>query len=383
MPGLTTSARASVVRRGLARTRKARPVYCAVLLVLAGVTAGAQSAPPVRRAVELLTIAPGVYVASRSGPPGLILDSNSVLIVNADDVVVVDTGATPSGARETLAALRALTPKPVRTVINTHWHDDHVLGNQVYREAFPDAEFIAHAGVPTLADATAASRRLFLERAPRMLAELHVALDQGKSLSGGASTDEERRSYQHDCWMLDRVMTEWPNVVTVLPTRTVSDRLMLTRGARRIEIRTLGHGHSPGDLVVHLPRERIVIAGDLIGWPAPLVGATSQPRAFRSALDKLTALRPVAIVPGHGPVVRDPAYVQKTARLLDALMSQVAASVARGETIDETRRAVRLDDFRHAFAGGSRLFEFLFDSYVLSAGIPAAIREQVVRRPGR
>jgi glyoxylase-like metal-dependent hydrolase (beta-lactamase superfamily II) len=326
--------------------------------------------------IALTTVAPGVHVARRVAPPGLILDANSVFIVNDADVIVVDAHATPSSAREALTELRALTPKPVSAVVFTHWHDDHVLGSQVYRDAFPKAAFVAHADVPAaLADEAAASRRLMLDRAPRMMTELQVALDQNKSLSGGASTDEERASYEHDAWLLDRYQTEAPSAVPVRPTETVHDSMTLTRGARRIEIRSVGHAHSAGDLVIHLPRERVLIAGDLIAWPAPLVGSTSHPRTFRSALDTIAAFKPAAIVPGHGPIVRDLAYVQRTARLLDALTSQVGASVARGDEIADTRRVVRLDDLRREFAGDSRLFGFLFEHYVLSSGVAAAVAE--------
>src|SRR5882672_1607139 len=93
---------------------------------------------------EQVKVADGVYAAIRTEPPGLTVNCNSVFIVNDDDVVVVDTNLTPVTAKEELAALRKLTSKPVRYVINTHWHDDHLMGNQVYRDAFPGVEFIAH-----------------------------------------------------------------------------------------------------------------------------------------------------------------------------------------------------------------------------------------------
>jgi cyclase len=330
--------------------------------------------PAARMAVQ--TIAPGVYAVLRTTPPGLVLDANAVFIVNDSDVVVVDTNATPGSARESLAALRLITGKPVRAVVNTHWHDDHMLGNQLYRQAFPEAEFIAHAAVTAGLTQTAdASRRQLLERAPRMLAELQIALDQGKSLGGGAITEDERASYLSDSWAIDQYMAQAPGATIVPPTRAVRDRLTLTRGARRIDIRVLGRGHSAGDLVVHLPRERIVVAGDLVAWPAPLLGTGSFPGEYAATLQKLTALDPAIIVPGHGPVMRDTAHVRLTVRLLQALKTRVAASVARGETLEETRRAVRLDDFRREFARDSSLFGFLFESYVLSSGIPAAYRE--------
>src|SRR5919206_887365 len=94
---------------------------------------------------ELVKLAEGVYLARRTEPAGLTTNANSVFIVNEEDVVVVDATLTPGTAREEIAALRKLTKKPVRYVVNTHWHDDHVMGNAAYREAFPAAEFIAHA----------------------------------------------------------------------------------------------------------------------------------------------------------------------------------------------------------------------------------------------
>ena len=93
---------------------------------------------------ELIKIADGIYAAIRTEPPGLTVNANTVFIINENDVVVVDTTLTPGTAREEIAALKRITNKPVRYVINTHWHDDHIMGNQAYKEAFPGVEFIAH-----------------------------------------------------------------------------------------------------------------------------------------------------------------------------------------------------------------------------------------------
>src|SRR5262245_48498248 len=128
-----------MTRRGLVLLSA---VFTPVLL------SGRQAPPPApvdTPRFEIERVAEGVYAAIRTDPAGLMFDANSVFIINDDDVVVVDTNITTSSARASLAALRKLTSKPVSHVINTHWHDDHIIGNQVYREAFPDAQFIGQA----------------------------------------------------------------------------------------------------------------------------------------------------------------------------------------------------------------------------------------------
>src|ERR1041384_4496656 len=94
---------------------------------------------------ELVKMADGVYATIRKEPPGLAVESNSLFIICDRDVIVVDAQSNVAATRAVLAALRRVTTKPVRYVINTHWHDDHIVGNQVYAQAFPGIDFIAHA----------------------------------------------------------------------------------------------------------------------------------------------------------------------------------------------------------------------------------------------
>ena len=94
---------------------------------------------------DVVKLAEGVYAAVRRDEPGYAVESNSLFIIGDDGVIVVDSQSNLAATRETLAALRRLTDKPVRYVVNTHWHDDHVVGNQVYAEAFPGVAFVAHA----------------------------------------------------------------------------------------------------------------------------------------------------------------------------------------------------------------------------------------------
>jgi glyoxylase-like metal-dependent hydrolase (beta-lactamase superfamily II) len=333
---------------------------------------------------EMVKVADGVYAAIRTEPPGLTVNGNSVFIINDDDVVVVDTTLTPGTAKEELAALRKLTSKPVKYVINTHWHDDHIMGNQVYRDAFPGVEFIAHTATRDYLPTTGLSNRkgaMSEQGYPGFIAFLKQQLQENKSVFGGPMDEEERTTYASDIKIAERYMTENPGVEIVLPTITLEDRLTLHRGNRVIDVRYLGRGHTSGDIVVHLPKEGIVIAGDLVIWPVPYVGnPQSHPGEWSATLEKLMALNPTTIVPGHGPVLHDNAYLKLMSRLFTSMKQQVEAAVARGETLEQTRKSVNLDEFQKLFAGDSRIRKSIFSNYIKGSGVAAAFSDASTKK---
>ncbi len=332
-------------------------------------------------AFEVQKVADGVYAAIRKEPLGLWFEANNVFIINNDDVIVVDSNISIASTKDIIAALRKLTSKPVRYVINTHWHEDHIIGNQVWREAFPGVEFIGHASTQIDFPATgAANRKQAIEGGPGLVKLMRESLEKNKSLGGGELTDEERAGYAETARLIERYVAEAPQFRIVLPTLAVEDHLTLHRGDRVIEVRHLGRAHTAADLVVHLPRENITIAGDLVVWPVPLVGSTSYPADYGATLEKLLALRPAIIVPGHGPVMRDDAYVKQIVRLLTSIKQQVEAAVARGETLEQTRKSVNIEEFRRAFAGDSKFKAFVFANYVTGPAVTAAFREAASKR---
>jgi glyoxylase-like metal-dependent hydrolase (beta-lactamase superfamily II) len=340
------------------------------------VAAWCAAATPVDVPFEVQQVVPGVHVVVRREPPGLWFDSNSVFVVGARDVVVVDTNVSPESARASLAELRRITDKPVRYVVNTHWHDDHLAGNQVYRDAFPGVQFVGHVRTRDQLSTTGAeNRKQALVNGPGFARALRQRVEDGKSLAGAPITDEERAAYLSDARLVERYAAELPGLEIVFPTVAVSDRMVIDDGSRTIEVLHLGRGHTGADLVVHLPKERVAIVGDLVSWPVPLVGTTSHPADFASTLRRVLGLGASVIVPGHGPVQRDDAYLRLVARLLAAIRDQTAAAVARGETLEQARKSVDLSEFRKAIAGDSALKQFAFDNYVAGPGVAVAHRE--------
>jgi glyoxylase-like metal-dependent hydrolase (beta-lactamase superfamily II) len=341
-----------------------------------------KEAPSPAHNFEVQKLAEGVYGVMRKDPPGLMADANNVFIINDDDVIVVDANGAPSITKEVLAALRKLTNKPVRYVINTHWHDDHIIGDPVYRDAFPAVEFIGHAKTREyLPNQGAANRKSFLTEAPKFLEYLRGLVEKNKSLTGAELTAEERVSFTNDIKLAGWVLAEGAQTQLTLPTLTVEDRLTLHRGNRAIDIRHLGRGHTAGDIVVHLPKEGILITGDLVVWPVPLVGGEqSYVGDWSATLERLRELKPSIIVPGHGPVMRDDSYLKLMANLFASVKQQTDAAVARGETLEQVRKSVKLDEFRKQFAGESLVRRILFNTYVTGPAVAAAFRESSTKR---
>jgi cyclase len=335
------------------------------------------SRPGPRSGFDVQQLAPGVYAEIRREPPGMAVECNVVFIVNDDDVFVVDTNITPGSARESIAALKKITPKPVRYVINTHWHDDHVIGNAAWRAAYPGAAFLAQEALREyLPGKGVAARQQMATGAPRFGAMLRKLLEEKKSLGGEALTEEERESYESDIRIIDRYAAENGAVENVLPTETFSDRVTFYRGARTIDVRHLGRGHTAADLVVWLPVEGIAVTGDLVGYPVPLVGSDQSWVADWSVtLGKLRALGAKAFGPGHGPVLRDDTQVALMQELFAYVQKETAAAIARGETLEQARQSVNLSDFRRRFAGDSAVRKVEFDNYVAQPSIAAAYRE--------
>ena len=334
---------------------------------------GVPTPDPYRNSFDVRKIGDGVYALIRNYPAGLMVDGNSVFIIGEKGVVVVDA---PEASSDMLAALRKLTPLPVQYVINTHWHDDHIMGNHVYRDAFPDVRFIGHESMLAyLPGKGLENRKGMIEGAPQYAAQEREVLARNHHQDGTELTPEERAAFASDVRLVDRYMAEVPGAPVILPTDTVSARKTLQLGSRTIEIYHLP-GHTAADLVVYLPKERIAVTGDLVVFPVPLVGnPQSRVGPWAKSLHGLRSLGASTYVPGHGPVLHDDSYAARVEKLMNAIADGAAAAVAHGEDAEGARRRAGLADFRRQFAGKSKLLGFLFDVYVSGPAVDSAFAD--------
>jgi len=315
---------------------------------------------------ELQQLGEGIYVAIRPESIRAPVEGNATILINNRDVVMFEGGGVPLAAENVIAKIRELTDKPVRYVINSHWHGDHHLGNQAYREAFPNVEIISHAY--TREDITGPPMDYVEEMVkslPQELEGVQKLLEAGTSQDGTPLDEKTRRWYEQIAEGLPVLMEEVARLDATPPTLTFDDKLTLHRGDRVIEILYLGRGNTRGDAVVYLPKEKIVITGDLVVLPTPY-GFGTYPSDWIATLNKIQALEFDQMVPGHGPVQSDGAYLETLKALFQSMLSQAEEIVAAGGDLEKLRTEVDVAEFETKLCGDDPLLQRLFKNWFVN-----------------
>jgi cyclase len=317
---------------------------------------------PVDSSIKRDQLAPGVYLFRTPSALDNWTATNSTVIINDRDVTVFDANTRPSTSRLVIAEIRKLTDKPVRTLINSHWHMDHWAGNQAYAEAFPGIQIIA-----------STETRDYMKRMPRQYFVMMFGLEPGrvfrldtasivrqtgKMPDGSAVTVENRRRLDSTLTRAGAFGAEMAGITQVLPTLAYRDTLLLWSGQREFRLFS-GVGDASGATVLYLPQEKILMTGDVLvrtegGEGAPPWTTNSYRIApWRNTLRALDALDLRTIVPGQGPALHDKTYLHLTATLFDEIINQVHAALERGAvTLADVQAAVNLDSIRMQFTGG-------------------------------
>ena len=306
-------------------------------------------------------LAPGVHQFSVAAD-GYVEQLNTVVVVTDTDVLVFDTTTRPSTARTILAEIRKLTPKPVRFVVNSHWHPDHWSGNEVFAAASPQLEIIA---TEKERDFMLNMSALWPDYLPKALAGEEEAIPKllasGKDESGQPLTAQSRQRIERELQMVRDLVAEQLKVRRTYPTLTYSDRMTLRHGGREFQFISVT-GDAAATTVLYLPAERILITGDTVSYPLPYYTPPLSEHA--KALRALAALNPRIIVPGHGPAFTDTGYMLLEAELFEEVLRQTQAALRAGAvSIDDVQKRVNFSAFQPRFARGDAAVAAQFPAF--------------------
>jgi cyclase len=283
----------------------------------------------------------GIYHAIGTG--ALAVVGNSTIIVNDNDAIVVDDHVSPAAAWVLLEEIKEFTTKPVTTVINTHFHFDHAHGNQIFD---PSVQIIGHEF----------TRRALLD--DPVSKPLYQSFYAPKVLEGQIETMRKRIADEKDPAARAKLQTQltaaennYASQKELRPTPpnvTLTTQMTLHRGDREIQIRYLGRGHTAGDVVVYLPKEKVVITGDFLTAGTSNL-SDSYPLEWATSLDALKTLDFDTVIPGHGDAYTDKGRIDTYQAYLRDAWNEVSRLKKAGASVEETAKRADLSKYKASY----------------------------------
>ena len=319
------------------------------------VAAGLVAAPAASRAqapgLIKEVLGDGIYLFRAPSALDLWTATNMVVIVNDRDVTVFDSFTRAGTARMAIAEIRKITDNPVRTLINSHWHQDHWSGNDEFVKAFPGIQIIA-----------TTETREYMKRMPggffaaslgRSVAASRAALDTairtGTQADGSPLTAAAREAREKDIEETASFEREVRALPRVLPNVGFRDTLVVWSGSREFRLISVT-GDATASTVLYLPAEKLLVTGDALvaqesgEGPPPWTTNSFAITPWLRSLRGMEALDVNTVVPGQGVAFRDKDYLRLTIELFAAVIHQVHAALERGVVgVDAVIAAVDVD----------------------------------------
>jgi glyoxylase-like metal-dependent hydrolase (beta-lactamase superfamily II) len=349
-----------------------RSIRVAIALLFCALATHAQAASGLFE-LEWKGLAPGVHVGQRPDPMRYPVVCNTVIVIGSDGVLVFDGGGFPTQGEQVAAKIKALTSKPVKYVVISHWHGDHNRGIWPILDAYPQAQIVGHEFTKAAMLGAPMQRvhKAELGGGARDTAEaVRKGLAENKFLDGSPLDPAERAYFER--FVADSVphQAELARMKITPPSIVFDKELFLKLGDRTVELRHFGPANTKGDAVMLLRDAAIVASGDIVVAPIPYAFG-SYPASWVETLAQIRAIKYRVLIPGHGPLQTDTAYIDLLSEALQSVAAQVNALVAQGKSLDEIRKVVDFSKIEPRFTKGDpilrRFFGLFFKQPVVTA----------------
>jgi len=289
-------------------------------------------------------VADGVFAALAR--PQVLTNCNAAIFVNSQDVLVVDAHSKPSAAAALIAQIKKeVTPKPVRYLVNTHFHWDHTQGDSAYKANSAKLDIIASDTTKQLMTELSRNRlKESLDTVPKQIDDVQAHLAKATS-----ATDKER--YTDLIRQLKAYQTEMQSYTLELPTITFAKSHVIKDTAGDIHIEFHGRAHTAGDVAVFSPQKRVVASGDVIIGFLPNV-ADGYPRPWPATINSVGQLAFDHIIPGHGPVQHDRARMTQMRNYIEELTGRVEEGKKAGQSLAELHKTLSMASIKTLQANG-------------------------------
>jgi glyoxylase-like metal-dependent hydrolase (beta-lactamase superfamily II) len=282
----------------------------------------------------------GVFYATASGT--MNVGANSPIILTDDEALVVDSQITPAAARALVADLKAVTNRPVRYVVDSHYHYDHAHGNQIFT---PDAQVIGHDNTRRRMLTNVLEQSTYLNS----VQPIPTRVDALKQRIANETDPQQKAALERQVTNSLAYLEQVKETRVTPPNLTFDRTMTLFRSGREIRLLYLGRGHTDTDVVVYLPKERIVCTGDLMESIVSYMG-DSFPEDWIATLERLKALDFDTVMPGHGVVFKGKAKIEAFQQYLRDVITQVTALKKQGLSADDAAQKVDVTAYRNEFA---------------------------------
>jgi cyclase len=332
----------------------------AAILTLASRRAAWAQAMSPGAATDLFDIqkaAEGVYFAQAR--PQAVINCNAAIFVNSADVLVVDAHSKPSAAAGLIAQIKQqVTTKPVRYLVDTHFHWDHSQGNGAYRNAFgKDLQIISSQATSKLeAQYTQARLRETLDPHGHPFPSqphIPVMIEEAKRQLSATNDAKKKAQLQDQIRQLEAFQREMQNFTPVYPTVTFDKTHVIKDKAHDIHIEFHGRAHTAGDVVVFCPQARVVATGDMVLAGMPFL-ADSFPKEWPLTIDSVSKLEFDFVAGGHGALQNGRGRMTALRNYIEELATRVEAGKKAGKSVAEIQAGMPLNSIKALQSGGSQ-----------------------------